>query len=80
MPIHSRLYTSEVQRNVAHQGGEAELYYPLWVRREGRWQFALLTRAQLDVALARGTAQPEDRRPRAPGGLAERLLRALGWK
>lgn len=80
MWLFSRLYGSECKGNVNQQGGEADIYYPLWVRRRGSWRPALLTKSQLDVALERGRQQPEDVPPRAPSGLIERVLRRVGWR
>ena len=81
MNIYSRLLKSEKIENAEKKFGAATEYYPLWVQGENSTEqkFALFTEREVDMAVQRGTKNPEDVKPPVPTltQVWDLLLRAL---
>lgn len=59
--IKSKLLKAERVDNKDRRFGSEGFYFPCLIeRRSGAVELALFTKSQLDVALARGAANPED--------------------
>lgn len=67
MKIKSKLYRKEEIKNTNRRYGSSKYYYPLWVEeRDGNPQFALFTTRELEIAMDRGSKNPEDIRLHKP--------------
>lgn len=67
MALKSLLYKKEEIINKDKEFGAAETYFPFWVVDEnGKYNFALLTQRELELAIGRGKKNPEDIVPTMP--------------